>query len=65
MNTEYFWLLEIHYHDGVFTGKIDNDPDEVHTVKLGQKIDVPKAEISIGCTWKTVRCTKTTLCVCS
>lgn len=44
--TEYFWLSDVRYRDGVFTGKIDNDPDMVHTVKLGQEITAPRSEIA-------------------
>ena len=43
---EYFWLGDVAYADGVFTGKIDNDPEEVHTVKLGDPITVKKEEIA-------------------
>ena len=43
---EYFWLKEVAYKDGVFTGKIDNDPEEVHTVKLGDAVTVKKDEIA-------------------
>lgn len=44
--TEHFWLSDITYADGVFTGTIDNDPETVHNVKLGQKYSVKKIDIS-------------------
>jgi uncharacterized protein YegJ (DUF2314 family) len=43
---EHFWLTNVTYADGVFTGEIDNDPEFVHTVKLGQTVSVKKEEIS-------------------
>lgn len=43
---EYFWLNNIDFQDGIFTGTIDNPPERVHNVKLGQKITVKKGEIA-------------------
>jgi len=43
--TEYFWLGDLTYADGVFSGTIDNDPELVKNVKLGQKYHVKKEEI--------------------
>ncbi len=43
---EYFWLNNIDFQDGIFTGTIDNDPEVVHNVKLGQKVTVKKGEIA-------------------
>ena len=45
-HTEHFWLSDVRYQEGVFTGKIDNEPDEVRTVKIGQEVTVPKDEIA-------------------
>ncbi|CAN5740290.1 DUF2314 domain-containing protein [soil metagenome] len=43
---EYFWLNNIDLQDGIFTGTIDNTPQFVHNVKLGQKVTVKKSEIA-------------------
>jgi len=43
--TEYFWLDNLTYADGVFSGTIDNDPELVKNVKMGQAINVKKEEI--------------------
>lgn len=43
---EYFWLNNIDFQDGIFTGTIDNAPERVHNVKLGQKITVKKGDIA-------------------
>jgi uncharacterized protein YegJ (DUF2314 family) len=43
---EHFWLKEVRYSNGMFTGKIDNDPGIVTTVKLGQEIKVSRDEIT-------------------
>jgi uncharacterized protein YegJ (DUF2314 family) len=45
---EYFWLKDIEYlpSSESFRGKIDNDPESVHTVVLGQVVTVSKASIS-------------------
>lgn len=44
--TEHFWLTDVAYRDGKFTGKIGNDPGLVSNVKLGQDWTIDKAEIS-------------------
>ena len=44
--TEHFWLTDIQYGDGKFTGKIGNDPGIVKNVKFGQQRTVNKADIS-------------------
>jgi uncharacterized protein YegJ (DUF2314 family) len=43
--TEYFWLDNLTYANGVFSGTIDNDPDLVKNVKMGQHVDVKKEDI--------------------
>ena len=43
--TEHFWLINIQYKDGIFTGVIDNDPEFVKSVKIGQKLTVNKDAI--------------------
>ena len=44
--TEHFWLSEVTYENGIFTGKINNDPITVKSVKLGQEVQVKEEEIS-------------------
>jgi uncharacterized protein YegJ (DUF2314 family) len=44
--TEYFWLSDISYAGGKFTGTIDNDPELVHNVKLGQKMTVESSQVA-------------------
>jgi uncharacterized protein YegJ (DUF2314 family) len=44
--TEHFWLSQVKYADGKFTGKIDNEPDMVKCVKLGDSYSVKEGEIS-------------------
>jgi uncharacterized protein YegJ (DUF2314 family) len=43
---EHFWVVSLRrQHDKVF-GTINNDPETVKSVKLGQEIEVPEANIS-------------------
>jgi uncharacterized protein YegJ (DUF2314 family) len=44
--TEHFWLSDVTFQNGEFTGTIDNDPGTVGNVKIGQKWTVKKDEIS-------------------
>ncbi len=44
--TEHFWLKDAAYRDRSFIGTIDNAPEIVHTVKLGDQVTVRKSEIS-------------------
>lgn len=44
--TEHFWLVDIRYADGEFTGEIGNDPGIVKKVHLGMKWTVNKEDIS-------------------
>jgi uncharacterized protein YegJ (DUF2314 family) len=45
---EHFWLSDVTYSTATesFSGKIDNDPDTVRSVVLGQKVSVRKGEIT-------------------
>ncbi len=45
---EHFWLKDVGYSsvDGRFTGKIDNDPNDVKGIVLGQRVSIQKSEIS-------------------
>jgi uncharacterized protein YegJ (DUF2314 family) len=42
---EYFWVNALERHDGKLTGVINNDPDTVTSVKLGDKIEIREADI--------------------
>ena len=44
--TEHFWLVDIERKDGKTLGTINNDPDIVRNVKLGDRIPIPEADIS-------------------
>ncbi len=44
--TEHFWLTDVVFKDGSFTGTINNDPGIVGNVKFGQKWTIKKSEIS-------------------
>lgn len=44
--TEHFWLTDIERREGKMTGVVSNDPNIVSSVKLGQRIDIPEADIS-------------------
>jgi len=43
---EYFWVRSLRRQDDKLFGTINNDPETVKSVKLGQEIEVPKASIS-------------------
>ena len=44
--TEHFWAVDIERGDGKVMGTINNDPDIVASVKLGDRIPIPEADIS-------------------
>ncbi len=44
--TEHFWVNELERTDGKIHGTINNDPGIVESVKFGQRIEVPEADIS-------------------
>jgi len=44
--TEHFWATRIERRDGKTTGTIDNDPNTVASVKLGDRIEIREADIS-------------------
>ncbi len=44
--TEFFWVVDVNYLNGVFEGVIDNEPGVVSNVRIGQKWRVPKDEIA-------------------
>ncbi len=45
-DVEHFWLSDISYSNGTFTGLIGNDPQSVRNVKFGQRIQVNSTEIT-------------------
>jgi uncharacterized protein YegJ (DUF2314 family) len=44
--TEHFWVDNVEKKDGKTFGNISNDPEYVHNVKLGQRIEIPEQDIS-------------------
>jgi uncharacterized protein YegJ (DUF2314 family) len=44
--TEHFWLTDVVFQNGEFTGTINNEPGLVSNVKMGQKWTLKKGEIS-------------------
>lgn len=44
--TEHFWASDIERRDGKKMGTINNDPNIVASVKLGDRIEIPDADIS-------------------
>lgn len=44
--TEHFWATEIERKDGRTMATINNDPNIVSSVKLGDRIEIPEADIS-------------------
>ncbi len=44
--TEHFWVSDLDRHGGKIQGTINNDPEVVASVKLGQRIDIQEADIS-------------------
>lgn len=45
-NIEHMWVLPVQFLSGKFVGRINNDPEKVKGVKLGQIVEVPKDQIS-------------------
>ena len=43
---EHFWVNDITRRDGKITGTIDNDPNVVAAVKVGDRIEVREADIT-------------------
>lgn len=44
--TEHFWLIDVTYENGEFSGTINNEPGVVDNVTNGQNWTIGKAEIS-------------------
>ena len=47
--TEHFWATEIERRDGKTMGTINNTPNIVAKVKLGDRIEIPETDISDWC----------------
>lgn len=45
-DVEHFWLTDISYKNGEFTGKIGNEPGIVSNVRFGQTYKIRKEDIS-------------------
>jgi len=45
-DTEHFWLVDVAYRDGQFSGVINNEPGIVKNVRMGESRQVSKTEIS-------------------
>lgn len=45
-DVEHIWVGEIERRDGKIMGTIDNDPDALKNVKLGDRIEIKEADIS-------------------
>lgn len=45
-DTEYFWLNEFTWSDGSFTGRINNEPRLVKSIKLGQIVKFNRSQIA-------------------
>ncbi len=43
---EHFWLSNVRFDGSEFSGKIDNEPETVKTVKMGQAVSARPTEIS-------------------
>jgi uncharacterized protein YegJ (DUF2314 family) len=43
---EHFWAIDLERREGKILGTINNDPDIVASVKLGDRITIPEADIS-------------------
>lgn len=44
--SEYLWAEKIERVNGKIFGVIDNEPDTVKSIKLGQRIEIPEADIA-------------------
>jgi uncharacterized protein YegJ (DUF2314 family) len=45
-NTEHIWLSPVSYDGKVFHGTVNNEPEKVKSVKMGQKVSIEPAKIS-------------------
>jgi uncharacterized protein YegJ (DUF2314 family) len=43
---EHFWLINLERKNGKIYGTINNDPETIHSVKLGQRMEIPEADIT-------------------
>lgn len=45
-NVEHVWIGNITWDGKVFHGRVDNDPLDVHNIKLGQRVTVAPADVT-------------------
>jgi uncharacterized protein YegJ (DUF2314 family) len=45
-NTEHMWLTPVTFDGSKFTGTVNNEPEKVKSVKMGQKVTVASDKIS-------------------
>jgi uncharacterized protein YegJ (DUF2314 family) len=45
-NTEHMWLTPVRYDGQKFHGTINNEPEKIKSVKLGQKVSIEPSQIS-------------------
>jgi len=45
-NTEHMWLMPVSYDGTNFHGTVNNEPEKVKSVKMGQKVTVAPSKIS-------------------
>ncbi len=50
--SEHFWVVDLERREGKTMGSINNDPNIVRCVKIGDRIEIPEADIS---DWMYVR----------
>ena len=43
---EHFWAVDVTYENGIILGTIDNNPDIIKIVKLGQRIQIREQDIT-------------------
>jgi len=44
--TEHFWATDIEHREGKIKGIINNDPNTITSVKLGDVVEIPEADIT-------------------
>jgi uncharacterized protein YegJ (DUF2314 family) len=45
-NTEHMWLSPVSFDGKIFRGTINNDPEKVKNIKIGQKVSIEPSKIS-------------------
>lgn len=52
-NVEYIWLNKVSFDGQGFQGTVNNEPEKVKNVKMGQKMSIELASISTAAKWPT------------